>query len=124
MFILINEAGTRISAQTFGSLAEAETEAYRQGFTDFQITTLQDQKAALLRGRTTEQLILDLRRAEQMTPRTATMRMIGAWLADEIERRLPELSEVILGYMDNLEDERTYGQMIEDGIRQLAAQSA
>jgi hypothetical protein len=80
----------------------------------------------MVSGRPTEQLILDLREVERQRAgnNTEESRMVAAWLTDEVLDRLQEVRERVHAFLDdddNLDDERTTGQVIEDTIRDLAA---
>ncbi|WIE80833.1 hypothetical protein [Curtobacterium sp. MCSS17_016] len=88
---------------------------------------LQAKRDALIAGRPTAQLILDLREVERQraTRNTEETRMVAAWLTDELLTRLPEVRERVHAWLDdddNLDDERTTGQVIEDTVRDLAAE--
>lgn len=79
----------------------------------------------LIAGRSTEQLILDLREVERQRAvrNTEEARMVSAWLTDEVLNRLPEVRGRVHAFLDdedNLDDDRTTGQVIEDTIRDLA----
>ncbi|MGW8431184.1 hypothetical protein ACWGJ9_08670 [Curtobacterium citreum] len=87
---------------------------------------LQAKRDRLVAGRSTEQLVLDLRNAERLRSENNTeqARMVAAWLTDEVLDRLPEVRERVHAFLDDddsLDDERTTGQVIEDSIRDLAA---
>lgn len=89
---------------------------------------LQAERDRLIGGRSTEQLILDLRNTERLRSESNTeqSRMVAAWLTDEVLDRLPEVRDRVHAFLDdddNLEDNRSTGQVIEDSIRDLAAAS-
>jgi hypothetical protein len=80
----------------------------------------------LVSSRPTEQLILDLREVERQraAANTEESRMVAAWLTDEVLDRLPEVRQRVHAFLDdddNLDDNRTTGQLIEGTIRDLAA---
>jgi len=80
-------------------------------------------KANLLNARSTEQLILDLRYSEEHINLTPEVRQANAWLSDEITSRLPEVDAWLDAHFDSddsLSDERSYGQLIEAAIAELA----
>ena len=80
-------------------------------------------KAKLLTARSTEQLILDLRYSEENITLTPEVRQANAWLSDEITSRLPEVDAWLERHFDDdacLTDERSYGQLIEAAIAELA----
>lgn len=83
--------------------------------------TTEARKTALLKNRSTEQLILDLRYSEENITLTPEVRQANAWLSDEITSRLPEVDAWLDAYFDNDSDseERTYGQLILAAIADL-----
>ena len=88
---------------------------------------LQAKRDRLLACRSTEQLIFDLRTAERQREENNTeeVRMVGAWLTEEVLSRLPEVRERVHAFLDddtNLYDDRSTGQVIEDTIRDLASE--
>jgi len=91
------------------------------------MTGVEAKRAALFAPRSTEQLARDLLQAEKTEQPTPEERMVRNWIIDEIERRDPEVSDRVQLYFDREEesdvrDERTYGQMINDAMRELAAE--
>lgn len=85
------------------------------------------QRAALFAPRSTEQLGRDLLQAEKTEQPTPEERMVRTWIIDEIERRRPDVDKRVQEYFmredeSGVRDERTYGQMINDAMRELAAE--
>ncbi len=78
----------------------------------------------LIAGRSTEQLNLRTVERQRAAKNTEEARMVGAWLTDEVLSRLPEVRDRVYAFLDddtNLDDDRTTGQLIEETIRDLAA---